>query len=133
MNSEILEMSKKLGEKIKESDEFLDFKNSKEKMDSDKSLSSLKESFDNKKEELNKEISLENYDKDKVKNLSDELRNLYEKINETPSVKEFESSKEKLSIFIKNINEIIYETAYGKDNPFFSECTGSCDSCTGCL
>ena len=133
MNSEILEMSKKLGEKIKESDEFLEFKSAKEKMDSDKNLSSLRELFDNKKEELNNEISLEDYDKDKVKNLSDELRNLYEKINETLSVKEFESSKEKLNILIKSINELIYETAYGKDNPFFSECTGSCDSCAGCL
>ena len=133
MNSEILKMSKKLGEKIKESDEFSKFKSSKEKMDNDKELLSLRESFDSKKEELNKEISADKYDKDKIKNMSDELRNIYDKINKTPSVIEFEASKEELNILIKNINEIIYESAYGKDNPFLSSCNGSCDSCMECF
>ena len=67
LKKEISEMAKKLGNCIKESDEFKNFKLLKDKMDSDANLVSLRKLFDDKKEQLNSEISKDDYDKDKVK------------------------------------------------------------------
>ncbi len=133
MKKEISEMAKKLGNCIKESDEFKNFKFIKEQMDSDENLVSLRKLFDDKKEQLNSEISKDDYDKDKVKKISDDLRSIYEKINNVSCVLEHEEAKEKLNTLINEVNSIMYETIYGSSNIFGDKCDGSCDSCTGCF
>lgn len=130
MKDKILDMSKKLGNFIRNSEEFKNFKLAKNKMDSDKNLVSLKETFEGKKQELNDEISKDDYDKKKVKTLGDDLRLIYEKINNFPSVSEYESSKEKLDSLISEVNSTIYENVYGSD--YSTKCAGDCDSCSGC-
>ena len=82
MNKDIIKSAKKIGMQIQSSDEFVNLKNSKEKMDSSQSLMDLKQKFNSLKDEINKEMSVENSDKDKIKQMSDDLRSLYEKIND---------------------------------------------------
>lgn len=133
MKKEISDMAKNLGNRIKESDEFKKFKLIKEQMDSDEDLVSLKKLFDDKKEQLNSEISKDDYDRDKVKKISDDLRSIYEKINNVSCVLEHEEAKEKLNTLINEVNSIMYETIYGSSNIFGDKCDGSCESCTGCF
>ena len=133
MGNEIIEMAKELGVKIQKSKEFLDFKFFKEKMDSDEELSSMRKDFNNIKEDLNKEISKENSDKEKIKDLSNKLRDMYDKINETKIVCEYELAKKNLDLLVANINNIISESAHGSfSESLLNSCNGSCSTCDGC-
>ncbi len=133
MGNEIIEMAKELGAKIQKSKEFLDFKSFKEKMDSDENLSNMRKEFNNIKENLNKEISQENSDKDKIKDLSNKLRDMYEKINDTKIVCDYEQAKKNLDLLVNNINNIINESAHGTfSESLLSSCNGSCSTCDGC-
>ena len=133
MNNEIIEQAKSLGVIIQKSKEFNEFKLCKEKMDSDESLNNLRKKFDSYKDELNKEISKELSDKDKIKNLSDDLRNVYEQINSTEVVCKYESSKKDLDDLVSKVNKIISESAYGRSEELSLEsCTGMCSTCNGC-
>lgn len=133
MENEIIELAKELGAKIQKSKEFLDFKSFKEKMDSDEHLSDMRKEFNSIKESLNKEISKENADQDKIKQLSGNLRNMYEKINDTKIVCEYESAKKNLDLLVSNVNNIINESAHGTfSESFFPSCSGSCSTCDGC-
>ncbi len=133
MGNEIIEMAKELGAKIQKSKEFLDFKSFKEKMDSDENLSNMRKEFNNIKENLNKEISQENSDKDKIKDLSNKLRDMYEKINDTKIVCDYEKAKKSLDLLVSNVNNIINESAHGTFNEsLLSSCSGSCSTCDGC-
>lgn len=134
MNNEIIEQAKSLCLLIQKSKEFNDFKTSKQKMDSDEDLNGLRMKFDSCKEELNKEISKELSDKEKVKRLSDNLRSIYEQINDTEVVCSYESSKKTLDALVSSINSIISESAYGRSDPsLLGSCTGDCNNCGGCL
>ena len=134
MSSEIIEQAKNLGILIQKSKEFNNFKISKQKMDSDENLNDLKMKFDSCKEELNKEISKESSDKDKIKKLSDDLRSMYEQINDTEVVCDYESSKKALDELISNVNSIISESAYGRSEfSSLGSCTGDCNTCGGCF
>lgn len=133
MENEIIELAKELGAKIQKSKEFLDFKSFKEKMDSDEHLSDMRKEFNNIKELLNKEISKENADQDKIKQLSGNLRNMYEKINDTKIVCEYEFAKKNLDLLVSNVNNIINESAHGTfSESFLPSCSGSCSTCDGC-
>lgn len=134
MSKEILEMAKDLGVKIQDSQEFLRFKSCKEKMDSDESLVNLRKEFDKIKEDLNEEISKEDSDKEKIKELSDSLRNMYEKINNNKSVSDYDIAKKELDNLVNKVNLIINESAHGKfDQSLFDSCSGSCSTCGGCF
>lgn len=134
MSSEIIEQAKNLGMLIQKSKEFNDFKISKQKMDSDENLNNLRMKFDSCKEELNKEVSKESSDKDKIKKLSDDLRSMYEQINDTEVVCDYESSKKALDELISSVNSIISESAYGRsESSSLGSCTGDCNTCGGCF
>ena len=68
-----------------------------------------------------------------MKKISDDLRSIYEKINNVSCVLEHEEAKEKLNTLINEVNSIMYETIYGSSNIFGDKCDGSCESCTGCF
>ena len=132
---ELIEIAKELGSKIQESEEFLNFKSAKEKMDSDEVLIDLKKRFDEKKEELNREMAKENSKKEIIKKLSEDLRDFYSQINDSPSMCAFESAKRALDSLVDNIVTIINSSAHGEfpTKNFLSSCSGSCDSCMGCF
>lgn len=133
MSNEIIEQAKSLGVMIQKSKEFNEFKLSKEKMDSDESLNNLRQKFDSYKDKLNKEISQESSDKEKIKSLSDDLRDIYEQINRTEVVCKYESSKKDLDNLVSKVNKIISESAYGcSEGASFESCTGICSTCSGC-
>ena len=131
MSSEIIEQAKSLGVMIQKSKEFDEFKSCKEKMDSDESLNDLRKKFDSYKDELNKEISKEESDKEKIKELSDNLRSVYEQINDTEVVCKYESAKKSLDDLVSKVNKIISESAYGRSESLsFDSCTGICSTCS---
>ena len=132
MNRDIINSAKELGMQIQNSDEFLSLKNSKEKMDSDESLNNLKQKFNSLKDEINKEMCIENSDRDKIKKMSDDLRSLYEQINDHASVAEYELSKKNMDDLVNKVIEIINEYAYGKFSNSTFSCFGDCLNCEGC-
>lgn len=133
MNKDIINSAKEIGMKIQNSNEFLNMKDSKEKMDSDESLNDLKQKFNSLKDEINKEMCTENSDKDKIKQMSDDLRNLYEQINDHKSVAKYELNKKCMDDLVSKVIEIINDYAYGKSSLAHFSCLGDCSSCGGCF
>ena len=133
MNKDIINYAKEIGMKIQNSDEFLNMKNSKEKMDSDESLNNLKQKFNSLKDEINKEMCNENSDRNKIKQMSDDLRTLYEQINDHKSVAEYELNKKIMNDLVSKVIEIINDYSYGKSNLSAYSCFGDCESCGGCF
>jgi len=127
MDNEILDMARDLGLKIQRSKEFSDLKSSKENMDSDNTLQNLREEFDKIKEELNKEISNSESNKQLIKDLSDKLRNTYEQINDSQSVCKYESAKKEIDNLVNEVINVIKSHAYGK----FESLAGACSLCSG--
>ena len=84
---------------------------------------------------LDKELSSEEQNGEKVKQLNGELKDIYTKIMGSESMMNYNIAKQELDALVNQINAIITLTVNGEDPmtcDISSGCTGSCSSCSGC-
>ncbi|MDR1240399.1 MAG: YlbF family regulator [Oscillospiraceae bacterium] len=130
---DIIEEAKKLSMLVKECDEYLRFKTAKEKCNNDLKLKKLNVIFEEKRERLNISMAKDEPDKEEIKILSGELREVYNEIRSVPSLIELESSECDLNLLLGKINTIVSEGIYdGNGNVTGIGCAGNCAFCGGC-
>ena len=134
---DLISLAKNLGSEIQKSDEYTEYKIREQNVECNKELQEMIEKFNLKKVSINEEISKEEVNHETIDKLNAEISELYSKIMENETMKEFNSSKEKFENTLRKINYIITASAGGQD-PYavntdeLSSCTGSCSSCSGC-
>ncbi|MDQ5983369.1 MAG: hypothetical protein RUMPE_00380 [Eubacteriales bacterium SKADARSKE-1] len=133
---DVIDIARQLGKAIQDDENYLNFKIASQNNDEDEILQNLIKEFNLKKISINNEISKENKDEEKIKNLNDELNKCYEEIMENESMKNYKLSKIEFDNLMKRVSAIIMQSANGEDPETTDlvepNCGGSCSSCTGC-
>ncbi len=132
---DIIEQTRALGKMIQEDKRYIAYCTARDKNDQDQELQKLIGEFNIKRVDLNTEMSKDEKDTEKLKELDNTIKELYGQIMENDSMAAFNSAKTEMDSLLSQINNIITMCANGEDpdtcNPV-SGCGGSCSSCSGC-
>lgn len=132
---DIIEMTRELGKALQADDRYIAYSLAKQANDEDKELQELIDSFEKMRYDLNMELTKEEKDTDKIKQLDEDIKSTYQKIMGNPHMIVFTAAQKSLESLVNNMQEIITMTANGAD-PATCEpsngCTGSCATCGGC-
>ncbi|MCR4888345.1 MAG: YlbF family regulator, partial [Ruminococcus sp.] len=124
-----------LGKALQADDRYIAYSLAKQANDEDKELQELIDSFEKMRYDLNMELTKEEKDADKLKQLDEDIKSTYQKIMSNPHMIVFTAAQKSLESLVNNMQEIITMTANGAD-PTTCEpsngCTGSCATCGGC-
>ncbi len=132
---DIIEMTRKLGVEIQKQEVFKTYIKAKAANDADKQLQDDIGKFNLIRMSLDKELSSEEQNGEKVKELNGQLKDIYTKIMGSESMMNYNIAKQELDALVNQINAIITLTVNGEDPmtcDISSGCTGSCSSCSGC-
>lgn len=132
---DIIEMTRELGKALQTDDRYIAYMLAKQANDEDKALQEQIDSFEKMRYDLSMEMTKENKDTDKIKELDDNIKATYNKIMSNKNMIVFAAAQKSLEQLVGNIQEIITMSANGED-PATCEpstgCTGSCATCGGC-
>ena len=139
---DIIEMTRKLGVEIQNSEEYKKFAAAKKANDEDKQLQEDIGNFNLIRMQIDQCLSDENNkeeDKEtlrlKINELNVNLKDLYSKIMASESMVNYNVAKTELDTLVNQINAIITLTVNGED-PMTCQisegCSGSCSTCSGC-
>lgn len=132
----VLEAVRKLGEAIQQDERFIRYAKAKLENDSNEELQNAIGEFNIVRMDIDREMSSENQDDEKVKALNEKLRKLYMEIMSSAAMAEYNAAKAELDTMLNDVNSVIAQCVDGADpetcNPEISSCTGSCSTCGGC-
>lgn len=132
---DIIAQTRELGKMIQQDERYKAYINAKEKNDNDPELQQIISEFNIKRADLNNEMIKDDKDTEKLKELDEEIKVLYNKIMENECMINFNQARDEMDSLLSQINNIITMCANGEDPDTcsaFSGCSGSCDSCSGC-
>jgi cell fate (sporulation/competence/biofilm development) regulator YlbF (YheA/YmcA/DUF963 family) len=132
---DIIEMARELGKALQTDDRYIAYMLAKQVNDEDKELQKDIDSFEKMRYDLSMELTKENKDTDRVKELDDNIKETYNKIMSNKNMIVFSAAQKSLEQLVGNIQEIITLSANGEDPATCepaSGCTGSCATCGGC-
>ena len=116
-------------------EKFLNYLKAKKENDNNKELQEQIGEFNLVRLSLDKELSAENKNEDKIEELNTKIRDIYTKIMANEAMIIYNNAKMELDDLINQINQIITKTCNGED-PLTCEstvnCGGNCSSCAGC-
>jgi len=132
---DIIQATRDLGKLIQQDERYSAYHQAKLNNDNDEVLQKLIGDFNISRLELNNEMSKEDKDAEKLKDLDEKIKKMYNEIMQNPSMKAFDKAKNDMDEMLSQINNIITMCANG-ENPetcsAASDCGGSCSSCSGC-
>ena len=129
---EIIELSKKLGEALRSSDEFKKYQDAREKCRADKDLEAKINEFKIQKKVYDTENERADHDEDMLAAIKNRLDILYEEVYSKDIMKEFTAAEDNFNILLNAVNMTI--TSYISEQPYSAqgECTHDCSTCHGC-
>ena len=132
---DVISMARELGKAIPQDDRYTAYNLAKQANDNDQELQKLIGDFNITRMNINKEMSSENRDDERIKALDEELKSTYAKIMSNKNMIVFNSAQNGYEQMMNDINQIITMCANGED-PDTCEishgCSGSCATCGGC-
>ncbi|MBR4361636.1 MAG: YlbF family regulator [Ruminococcus sp.] len=132
---DIIEMARELGKALQNDDRYIAYNLAKQVNDEDKELQEQIDSFEKMRYDLSMELTKENKDTEKVKELDENIKETYNKIMSNKNMIVFSAAQKSLELLVNNIQQIITLSANGEDPASCepsSGCTGSCATCGGC-
>ena len=132
---DIIEMTRKLGVEIQQQEVFKNYIKAKAANDNDVELQDMIGEFNVIRMQMDNELSSENKNDEKIKELNIKLKDTYTAIMGRESMMNYNIAKGELDVLVNQINAIISHSLDG-DDPLTcdvsSNCTGSCSTCSGC-
>ena len=132
---DIIEMTRELGKALQQDERFIAYQLATQANDQDQELQNLISEFEGMRKELNYEITKDDKDTDRIKELDEGIKGHYQKIMQNPRMIVFTAAQKSLESLVTNSNQIITMCANGEDPDTCepsSGCTGSCSTCGGC-
>ncbi len=132
---DVIEQVRNLGKAIQQDERFIRYAKARLANDSDTELQASIGQFNIIRMELDREMGSDDKNDDKVKELNNELREVYGKIMSSDAMVEYNTAKAELDTMVNEINVIISKCLDGEDPETCdtnSGCTGSCSTCGGC-
>ena len=129
---EIIEIAKKLGELLRESDEFKKYQEARDNCRADSELEGKINEFKIQKKVYDTEFAREGHDEDMLAAIKARLDTLYEEINEKEIMKQFNIAEDNFNILLNAVNMTI--SSYITEQPYAAEgaCSHDCSKCSGC-
>jgi cell fate (sporulation/competence/biofilm development) regulator YlbF (YheA/YmcA/DUF963 family) len=132
---DVIEQVRLLGKAIQEDERFIRYAKARLENDNNAELQAAIGQFNITRMELDRELSADEKNEEKVKELNEKLRSAYGEIMASPAMVEYNTAKVELDTLVNQINTVISKTLDGED-PETCEteagCTGSCSTCGGC-
>ena len=131
---EIIELARHLGQAIQQQDCFKKIEQAKKANDADAELQNQIGEFNLARMSLDRALSEDERDDEKIKSLNEQLKAVYERVMQNPSMQAYNAAHAELESLVQKINTVINGAANGED-PFTIDvegCTGSCATCKGC-
>ncbi len=131
---DVIELTRQLGAAIQADARYKNYVAAKTANDNDAALQENIGEFNLIRMSLDKELSSDNKNDEKVKELNEKLRSVYSAIMSTPAMIAYNEAKTALDALLEDVNAIISMSANGEDPATCepSHCTGSCSTCGGC-
>ncbi len=132
---EVIEKVRELGKAIQQDERFIRYAKAKLANDNDTNLQNAIGKFNIKRMELEREVSSEGKDEEKIKTLNEELRTVYGEVMSSPAMVEYNTAKAVLDQLMNEVNTILTKCLDGEDPDTCDandSCTGSCSTCGGC-
>lgn len=132
---DIIEMTRELGKALQNDDRYIAYMLAKQANDNDAKLQEQINSFEQMRYDLNMELTKENKDTDRVKELDEGIKATYNSIMSNKNMIVFTAAQKSLESLVTNMQQIITLCANGEDPDTCepsSGCSGSCASCGGC-
>lgn len=131
---DIIAMARELGKELQKDERYIKYQLTVQECEEDKELQEMIGEFNLKKLALNHILNSADEDKSDMMLLDTQVRELYNRIMEAPSMKHFNEVKGEFDELIRGINTIITKSAAGQDpdeiDPY--ACSGDCSGCSGC-
>ena len=132
----VLEAVRKLGEAMQQDERFIRFAKARVQNDNNEELQQQIGSFNVTRMELDRLMSEENRNEDKIRSLNEDLRKVYAEIMSSECMVEYNTAKNDVDAILNDINSMIMQCADGADpatcEPETHSCSGSCSTCGGC-
>lgn len=133
---DVIELAREIGKEIQKDERYLKMQLAIQSTDKDAALQDLIGQYNLKRMALDTEVQKPERDQEKVQAYSQELRGLYAKIMENPSMAVYQQSKGELDHLLQRVQAIVTQSANGEDpettDYVESSCGGNCSSCGGC-
>ncbi|MCQ2440434.1 MAG: YlbF family regulator [Clostridia bacterium] len=133
---DIIEATRELGKAIQKDERFIRYAKAKLTNDNDEDLQNGIGEFNTVRMNLDREMSAEKQDEEKIKELNEKLRSIYAEVMASTAMLEYNSAKGELDAMLNDINSIIMQCVEGAEpstcEPEVHNCTGSCSTCGGC-
>ena len=130
----ILDVAKELGKLVSESEILVNYVNAKEAYDNDNELHNIIREYTVQQKALENLSADESSNETLEKCIRDRIQVLYDKANESETMKKFDEAEADLNDILASINNIIRESIferYPELRPAPSSCSGNCASCGG--
>ena len=111
----VIEKARELGTAIQQDERFIRYAKARLANDSDKDLQDAIGQFNIVRMELDREVSSDDKNDDKVKELNEKLRNVYSDIMSSPAMVEYNTAKAELDTMVNEVNTIISKSLDGED------------------
>jgi len=126
---------RELGKLIQQDERYIAYQAAKEINDKDEDLQRLIGEFNLKRVSLNNEMSKPDRDRELLKKLDTEIKDLYGEIMANENMMHFNTVKNAMDEMMSMVNTIITMSANGEDPATCSaqhSCGGDCSGCSGC-
>ena len=131
----ILEATRELCKLIQAEESFKAYVSAKEANDADEDLQKKIGEFNLIRLSMDQELSKEDKDEAKIKEMNEQLRSAYAAVISTGSMQTFQTAKQDLDKLVNGVYSIISRALQG-ENPdeleFVEGCSGDCSGCSGC-
>lgn len=132
---DVIKCVRELGKAIQQDERFIRYAKARLENDNNQELQAAIGKFNIIRMDMDRIMSSEEKDENKIKELNEELRRVYGEIMSAPAMVEYNTAKVELDQMMSEINTVITKTLEGED-PETCEtaaaCTGSCSTCGGC-
>ena len=131
---DVMTAVRQLGAAIQEDEAYARFHQVIKENDENKELQEKIGEFNILRMNLDNELSLEEKDEAKIKEMNEKLRALYGEVMAHPAMVAYNEAKQGLDKLLNDVNNIITMCVQGADPATCepSACTGSCSTCGGC-
>ncbi|MBO5852568.1 MAG: YlbF family regulator [Clostridia bacterium] len=131
---DIVELTRKLGAAIQDTDEYKRFMSAKKANDNDEELQKQIGDFNLLKMQLDAEYEKEEKDEAKLLEINEKIVSLYNTIIEGEAMSEYNAAYEAYRTLTDKISNILLMCENGEDPDTCepSSCSGNCSSCAGC-
>lgn len=128
----VFEKTKELGEALMQCDEFIAFQKAQETALLNKDAAEIMSQYLEKKTERDVAMNTSRPDPMKIAQCSTDMEELQQQLQQIPDVIALNAARDEFTNLMNQVNQVLSFMIYGNTGED-ENCTGTCDTCSGCV